>query len=111
MLAQIRREIYGEFYDATVVPMLKLAALQRHQKKDDMFIETCQEGIELAKGILALPETAKNKEREQNMSKMCSEFLEMLLQQYMHQNNKVGQQELADQLCEHQKKYFGSESV
>ena len=48
MLAQIRREIYGDFYDATVVPLLKLAALQRHQKKDDMFIETCQEGIELS---------------------------------------------------------------
>ena len=41
MLAYLRREIYGDFYDATVVPLLKLAAIQRHLKKDDMFVETC----------------------------------------------------------------------
>ena len=56
MLAQLRREIYGDFYDAAVVPLLKLAAMQRHLKKDDMFVETCQEGIEISQGILALPE-------------------------------------------------------
>ena len=64
MLAQLRREIYGEYYDATVVPLLKLAAIQRHLKKDDMFVETCQQGIELSQGILELPEMAENKERE-----------------------------------------------
>ena len=56
MLAQLRREIYGDFYDAAVVPLLKLAAMQRHLKKDDMLVETCQEGIEISQGILALPE-------------------------------------------------------
>ena len=62
--------------------MLRLAAIQRHLKKDDMCIETCQEGIELTKGMLEAPDIKDNKEREASIVKFQAEFLEMVFHQY-----------------------------
>ena len=43
-----------------------------------MFVETCQEGIEIAKGILEVPDIKKSRERSFSIAKIQAEFLEMV---------------------------------
>ena len=47
-----------------------------------MCIETCQEGIEIAKGILEVPDVRASKERSGSAVKILAEFLEMVFHQY-----------------------------
>ena len=62
--------------------MLRLAAIQRHLKKDDMCVETCQEGIVIAKALVEKPDIKESKERLESIVKLQAEFLEMLFHQY-----------------------------